>query len=118
MVLLLHFLPLLAFVDSSAIGLDVVLFDHRAPELHLVRQELALHVRAANLQRDLHSLDAALDLGFAQCLRQRIAETIDDSARRAPGGERAPPGVRLETGKPLSITVGTSGRPGVRVAPV
>src|SRR3979411_2664087 len=77
MVLLLHFLPLLAFGDSSAIGLDVVLFDHRAPELHLVRQELALYVRAANLQRDLHSLDAALDLGFAQCLRQRIAETID-----------------------------------------
>jgi hypothetical protein len=66
LLLLLNFLPLLAFVDSSAIGLDVVLFDHRPPELHLVRQELALHVRAANLQRDLHSLDAALDLGFAQ----------------------------------------------------
>ena len=66
-----------------------MLLDHRAPELHLVRKELALHVRAANLHRDLHSFDAALDRGFAQCLRQRIAETIDDGARRVPGGERS-----------------------------
>src|SRR4051794_30795094 len=95
----LQCLPLLAFVDSSAIGLDVVLLDYRAPELHLVRQELAQHVRAADLRRDLHSLDAALDRGFAQCLRQRIAETIDDGARRSPGGERTPPGVGLETGE-------------------
>ena len=36
----LQCLPLLAFVESSTIGLDVVLFDYRAPELHLVRQEL------------------------------------------------------------------------------
>ena len=58
-----------------------------------------------SLQRDLHVLDAALDGGLAQRLRQRIAETIDDGARRAPGRERAPPGVGLKPGKPLSIAV-------------
>jgi hypothetical protein len=39
-------------IDSSAIGLDVVLLDHRAPELHLARQELALHIGAADQQRE------------------------------------------------------------------
>src|SRR5438105_4559576 len=53
----------------------------------------------ADLYCDLHRLDAALDRRFAQCLRKRIAETIDNFARRAPGGERAPPGVGLETGE-------------------
>src|SRR4029077_8976368 len=93
----LHDLLLWAFVDSSDIGLDLVLFDHWTPELHLVRQKLALHVRAADLYCDLHRLDAALDRRFAQRLRKRIAETIDNVARRAPGGERAPPGVGLKT---------------------
>src|SRR5262249_39432777 len=54
-------------------------------------------VRATDLQRDLHRLDAALDRRFTQYLRKRIAETIDNVTRRAPGGERAPPGVGLET---------------------
>src|SRR5262249_7465108 len=73
----LHDLPLPALVDPSDIGFDVVLFDHRAPELHLVRLKLALHVRATDLPRDLHRLDAALDRRFAQGLRKRIAETIE-----------------------------------------
>ncbi len=45
----------------SAIRLDVVLLHHRTPELHLVGQELALHVRAAERHGDLHRLDALLD---------------------------------------------------------
>ena len=43
-------------VIAVSVALDVVLLHHRAPEFHLVRQELALHVRAAELHRDLHSM--------------------------------------------------------------
>src|SRR5688572_6971708 len=77
-------------------ALMLCFFTTGAPALHLVRQELALYVRTAVLQRELHILDAALDVGFTQRLGQRIAETIDHSAWRASSRERASPGVGLE----------------------
>jgi hypothetical protein len=63
-------------VDSSAIGLDVVFLDHRAPELHLARQELALHVGAADQQRG--------------CLFLRHLLSDDVAQRRAQGRHSSP----------------------------
>src|SRR5262245_63597121 len=99
----------------SYYGLDVVFLHRLAPKFHLICEKLALHVRAAELQRDLHCLDAALDRRFAQCLCQRIAKTVDDVARRAPCCEAAPPRGRNETRKTTfdhSWNFGQTGAPG------
>ena len=62
-------------IDSSAIGLDVVLLDHRASELHLARQVLALHVGGADQQRECLFLKQLLSDDVAQRRAQVLWDT-------------------------------------------
>src|SRR5580692_2889513 len=82
------------------VGLDVVLFDDRAPQRHLFGEEFGFFRRVAEAERNLQAFGQGFTHSWiAQAIAECCGKTLDDRFRRTGRRKYAPPRVRFKTGE-------------------